>query len=291
MDNAQSSTLAKPVMWSASSWATWKQCPHKLFLREQKWSRPGEKRDSRMAVMAVPGLVVDRLFELWLHRREFTNATWLRDNFELVWQMVGEKTRPKWNSDEEHACIKGQTQRSVTVLYTLLHQHQLLNEQMGIQTEFHEEIAEGISVAGAIDLWTTRPDGAVVVVDFKNFASNSHRSVDQLHFYAMALKRLNGREPDEAGYVCFHPAYGGYRKVTLRECDRNKLLARIAKATTAKRAGEFPAKYSYVTCPRFCEVRFACDKFKAVLNRPCQEASQKNISTDDTTSAASDRHF
>jgi hypothetical protein len=273
---APSSKNEKHIMWSASSWATWKQCPHKLFLREQKWSRPGEKRDSRMAVMAVPGLVVDRLFELWLHRREFTNTAWLRENFDLVWEMVVGKARPKWSSEEERVCIKGQTQRSVTILYKLLHEHQLLNKEMGIQTEFHEPVAEGISVAGAIDLWTVRPNGAMVVLDFKNFGSNSHRSVDQLHFYAMALKRVFGREPEEAGYVCFHPAYAGYRKVALRQCDRNKLLSRIAKATIAKRSDEFPMKYSYVTCPRFCDVRFACEKFRSVASVRLQVAAAKN---------------
>ena len=249
-------------MWSASSWAMWKQCPHKLQLREQKWSTPRNKPDSRSAIWAVPGLVVDKLFQLWFYRREFYNKEWLQDNFDLVWEMTLDQKRPKWMDEDEHNYIRVRTQKSVAILYKLLHQHELLNEKIGIQTEFHEPISDGISIAGAIDLWSIRNDGKLVVVDFKNFGSNSHRSVDQLHFYAMALKRILGREPDEAGYVCFHPGYEGYRKAVLRPCDRNRLLARIKRATVEKQSGNCPAKYSFVTCPRFCEMRFQCTTFK-----------------------------
>ena len=160
----------------------------------------------------MPGLVIDKLFELWFFRREWENYEWLMDNFVLVWRMMQEQKKPKWNSQHEHDCIRRQTQSSIQILYRLLHQHDLLNDKMGVQTAFHESIAEGVSIPGAIDLWTVRKNGQLVCVDFKNFQSSTHRSVDQLHFYAIALKRVLGREPDEAGYVCFHPGYSGYRK-------------------------------------------------------------------------------
>jgi hypothetical protein len=258
----------KPLLWSATSWATWKQCPLKLRLREEKWSYPQASADGNcLSALAVPGLVIDRLFELWLHRREFDNIEWLHTNFEMLWALVESKSRVKWLRPIERERTYAQTKRSVNVLFELLHQHQLLNKEMGIQTEFHEKIGSEIVIAGAIDLWTIRRDGTLVVVDFKNFGSYGHRSVDQLHFYAIALKRILGREPDEGGYVCFHPAYRGYRKTELRQCDRNKLMVRLARATAARRAGEFPAKYNYIACPRYCEQRFRCELFKKVQNR------------------------
>jgi len=257
-----STPAPKPIMFSSSSWATFKSCPHRLWLREQKWSMPNQRPDCRLASLAVPGLVIDKLFELWLYRREFENYEWLTNNFSLVWRMMLEQKRPKWVSDHEHQCVRRQTQSSVQILYRLLHQHDLLNDQMGVQTAFHESVGDGVSIAGAIDLWCIRKDNTFVIVDFKNFQSGTRRSVDQLHFYAMALKRIVGREPDEAGYVCFHPGYSGYRKTVLRQCDRNKLLARLARAVQARREDKHPMRWNPVSCGRYCEQRFACEEFR-----------------------------
>lgn len=256
-----SNPAPKVTMWSASSWATWKTCPLKWKIKSEKWANPHTKSDTRMAVFAVPGLVVDRLFELWLHRRDFEDFEWFEDNFKTVWRLVESKYKPKWTNEDEVKSTKLQTWRSLRVLFDLLHKHELLNETMGIQTEYHELIDEGISIAGAIDLWTVRPDGKLIVVDFKNFGSNTHRSIDQLHFGAMALERILGSTPAEAAYVCFHPSYAGYRKVPLRAADRNKLMARLKRATKDRVTGKCPAKYSAYSCPRWCEVRFACDHF------------------------------
>ncbi|MCZ7645817.1 MAG: PD-(D/E)XK nuclease family protein [Planctomycetota bacterium] len=263
------------TMWSASSWATWKMCPFKWKLKAEKWGRPRSKTDTRMAVHAMPGLVVDRLFELWLHRREFQDFAWLEANFSMVWNLVESRQKPKWQHEAETAYVQRQTWRSVGILFDLLHKHRLLNAEMGIQTDYHEEIATGISIAGAIDLWTILPNGKLLVVDFKNAGSNSRRSVDQLHFGALALGRLLGREPDEAAYVCFHPQCAGYRKVILRDCDRKKLLARLARATEARKAGTCPAKYSAFSCPRWCEVRFACPTFLARIKSKNSSAEQR----------------
>jgi hypothetical protein len=249
------------TLWSASSWATWKQCPLKFRIKNARWENPEFRSDTRTAVMAVPGLVVDRLFELWLYRDDFEDLDWLKGNFAMVWAMIRDKRKPKWLNADEEERIRQQTQRSVLILFDLLHKHDLFGEKRGIQTDFHMKVSPRIAIAGAIDLWVIRRDGKLVVVDFKNFGSNSNRSIDQLHFYAMALEKLLGRIPEEAGYVCFHPAYAGHRNVVLRPCDRNKLMVRLERATEQRAAGFSAAKYNEFLCPRFCEVRFGCAEF------------------------------
>ena len=140
---------------------------------------------------------------------------------------------------------------------------------MKIQTDFHEMITDRIAFAGAIDLCTMRKDNTLVLVDFKNFMSARKRSADQLHIYAMAIEKMFGRTPDEAGYVCFNPEFPGYRIRMLRQCDRNKLLARLERATDDRIAGKFKVKYNYFTCPRYCEVRFGgCPAFKRFIKNP-----------------------
>jgi RecB family exonuclease len=233
----------------------------KFKIKAAKWTKPKTKPDRRTAVLAVPGLVIDTLFEMWLYRREFTNGDWLKDNYDMVWDMTVAKRRPKWSRPEEADRVRKQTFESIRILYQLLHKHDLLNEEMGIQTAFHELIADQIAIAGAMDLWTLRKDGTLVLVDFKNFCSPRPRSTDQLHFYAMALKQILGCEPDEAAYLGFHPDSPGYRHRKLRHCDRQKLLARMERATEARACGEFKAKYNGYSCPRFCEVRFGCPEF------------------------------
>ncbi len=220
-----------------------------------------------MATLAVPGLVIDKLFELWLYRAQFDDLDWLKRNFDMVWSMTADKQKPKWIDADHEAHIKHQTQRSVLVLFGLLHEHGLLGEKIGIQTEFHVTVADGISIAGAIDMWSITRDNRLIVVDFKNYGSASHRSVDQLHLYALALEKIMGRAPDEAGYVCFHPRFPGYRKTTLRPCDRNRLLARIRRATEERIIGKCKAKYNAFTCPRFCEVRNACPIYLEMTGR------------------------
>jgi hypothetical protein len=258
------------VMWSPSSWAAWKQCPMKWRIRADRWSHPETKTDKRIATLAVPGLVIDRLFELWLYRGEFEDRQWLHDHFNMVWRMIRAKRKPKWKNPSEETTLLKQTLQSVDILYGLLHRHHLLNaNHMKIQTEFHEMITGRIAIAGAIDLCTMRNNKTLVLVDFKNFQSAKKRSTDQLHIYAMAIEKMFGRTPDEAGYLCFHPAFPGYRIRMLRHCDRNKLMARLERATEARFQGRIQARYSYWYCPRYCECRFGCDAFlKACGARP-----------------------
>jgi hypothetical protein len=248
------------ITWSPSLWATWKKCPLKFKIRADMWTG-SPARSQRIPALAVPGLVIDRLFETWLRRGNYNDFSWLQGNYDDVFQQVELEGKPTWIAPEESPYIRRTTRSSVRILFDLLHTHQLLNPCMGIQTKFRESIADGINIVGAIDLWTIRKDGALVVVDFKNYGAKTHRSVDQLHFYALALQKLKGREPEEAGYLCFNPSSPGYRKSKLRLCDQKRLLARIGRANAALKGDEFKAKYNFMSCSRFCEVRFACPEF------------------------------
>jgi hypothetical protein len=255
-------TTPELCMWSPSSWASWKQCPQKWKIRADKWNNPHAKPDRRIAVIAIPGLVIDSLFEMWLHRGDYQDREWLDQNYDMVWRMVTAKRKPKWNRPEtEEATLLKETAKSVGILYDLLHQHRLLNKEMHIQNDFHEVIAPGISIAGAIDLWTFRDDGTLVLVDFKNARADKHRSIDQLHIYSLAIERSVGAEPDEVGYVCFSPEAPGYQRRELRQCDRQKLMARLERASQDRREGRCSAKYNSFYCPRYCEVRFGCPEF------------------------------
>ncbi len=249
-------------MWSPSSWATWKQCPAKFKIKSERWSNPERRTDSRIAVLAVPGLVIDQLFEMWLHRESFEDHEWLAANFDMTWNMVVSKRRPKWSSPAEEQDVLVQTHESVGILYNLMHEHDLFGEKRGIQEEFHLRLTDRFSIAGGIDYWCERRDGKLVLLDFKNFSSNRLRSTDQLHFYALALAKIFGREPDEAGYLCFNPKYSAYQRRELRRCDRQKLLSRLERATDARAAGRFEPKWSPFGCGQFCEVRFGCKLFR-----------------------------
>ena len=117
VEKKESNQSQEIITWSASSWEAWKRCPLKFKIRADKWSKPQMKRDRRSAVYAIPGLVVDKLFELWLHRGQYKDSKWLHENFEMVWNMMLANRKPKFKDDKECQELMKQVKASVTSLY------------------------------------------------------------------------------------------------------------------------------------------------------------------------------
>ncbi len=87
------------IIWSPSSWDLWKNCPAKYRIKKvERWLRPDLREDSQFAKLAIPGIVVDKMLQFWLHRNQFHDKCWLNQNLDMVWSMVESEIKPKWRN-------------------------------------------------------------------------------------------------------------------------------------------------------------------------------------------------
>ncbi|MFN0157080.1 MAG: PD-(D/E)XK nuclease family protein [Bacteroidota bacterium] len=260
------------IVWSPSSWALWKQCPAKYRIRHvEKYKRPGLKRDSGYMKLAVPGLVVDKLLQFWLYRKDFTNVDWLDDNFEMVWTMVENEVRPRWTSEAElNACIN-ETMDGLHIAVSMLKELHPEKYHLFPQPSFFEQVTDDFALVGTADLLMADDStNEAILIDFKNAHSRERMTKDQLVIYQIGLERSTQYTIRKGGYLLFNPRLKQWKWFYLVDRHREKLLTDLKDATEELSKGNFPYYWNHFNCTRFCDVRFSCEMFKQYTKRPQQ---------------------
>jgi hypothetical protein len=127
------------IIWSSSSWNLWKKCPAKYRIRKvERWLRPNLKEDTDFAKLSIPGLVVDRMLQFWLHRKRFNEQSWLTDNFEMVWSLVESEIHPLWKNDNEIGEVKAETLSGLFNAIRMLNEIELDKYHLRIQPSFFQ---------------------------------------------------------------------------------------------------------------------------------------------------------
>lgn len=265
------------IVWSPSSWALWKQCPAKYKIKKvERFQLHGLDKDKFLMRLAIPGLVVDRLLQFWLYRGKYSDTGWLADNFEMVWKMECQRHRPKWISDNEKMEIREESLKGLNNAVEMLLSLDLEKYDPIIQPSFYEKITEEFALTGAADLvLCDKKSGESVLIDFKNSHSRSKVTKDQLIIYQIGIERTYGIKIDRACYLLFNPRLKQWKCFNITLKHREALLEKISEATEKVNKGEFDYKWNYYSCPRFCDARFSCDKFKKLI--PNRKLSSEQV--------------
>lgn len=251
------------IVWSPSSYALWKQCPVKYKIKKiERWEKPSRKRDHYLMRLAVPGLVVDQLIQLWFHRSNFNDTSWLHDNFEMVWNKVISEIRPKWDSDEELLEKIEETKSGLTNAVKLLQPLKLYSNKAIVQPSFLEQITDLFSITGAADLiLTSMCDGTSIIVDLKNAYNRNKVTKEQLILYQIGIEKKYGLDISKVGYCLFNQRVNDWKWFKINEKHKTDLMLKLNDATDTVLLGEFKHNWNFYDCPRFCDARFGCDKF------------------------------
>ena len=261
------------IVWSPSSWALWKQCPTKYRIKKlERWNHPSRKRDNYLMNLAVPGLVVDQLVQLWLYRDQLDDLSWFDDNFEMVWNKVFHETHPKWKT--EAACEQSWNeaydglQNAVEMLKSLsLEKYDICPQYSFFETMPGQQFA----LTGATDLLLIWKDSIeAMLIDLKNAHYREKVTKDQLLLYQIGIEQATGLNIIKSGYLIFHRKVNDWKWLTIREHHKEALLSKLADATEQVSRGEFEYKWSYYSCPRYCDARFGCLSFQKLIGKKSQ---------------------
>jgi hypothetical protein len=256
------------ILWSPSSWSIWKECPRKYQLRKlERVQTPFADRDPVLANLSVPGLFVDKMLQLWLHRREFSDTGWLRDNSEMIWRLVSSEAKPKWSGTTEEESIRQEATAGLTNAVKMLQELFLEDDELLVQPGFMERITPDFGITGAADLLVVRSDHDSVLIDFKNAHRRERMTRDQLVIYQVGLGRKLGIRIDRAGYLLFNPRLQAWKWFRISRSQEEKYMQRLAEATKGLKAGRFEPNWNHFTCIRFCDVRYSCEIFQRLVGR------------------------
>ena len=254
--------------WSPSSWELWKQCPAKYRIKRLTFgSRPYPKEDRSLAKLAVPGLVVDRLLQLWLCRQQFDDTAWLDDNFEMIWNLVPQEHQPKWASSEEMELSRLETIGGMKIAVAMLSEFDLSDYSILTQPSFREQITSEFSIAGSADLLlVNKASNEATLIDFKNAHSRERMTKDQLLIYQIGLTNMFTLFK-RCGYLLFNPRVQEWKWFTFTPDHKAALIEKLSQATRHVERQEFDYNWNLFSCTRFCEVRFACEKFQQLIGK------------------------
>lgn len=252
------------VIWSPTSWSLWKSCPAKYRIKHvERWQHREEPRDQEFAKLAIPGLVVDKLLQFWLHRRQFEDILWPIDNFSMVWSLVEAEIQPQWIGNVERESVSKETRQGLDTALRMLSAIALDNYSLTTQASFFTRINESFGLVGSADLLLVdKKTNEGTLIDFKNAHSRQRMTKDQLVIYQMGLEATRGIRIKKGGYLLFNPRLEEWKWFDLHDGFRKRLLTRLSDATKQVQSGEFPFKWNYFSCSRFCDVRFLCDVYK-----------------------------
>lgn len=256
------------ILWSASSWSLWKECPRKYQLRKiGRTMSPFVDRDPVLACLSVPGLFVDKMLQLWLHRGVFGDTAWLQENAEMVWRMVSSETKPKWSSALEESRIKKEAMSGLRTATKLVMELLREDDELLVQPGFMEQLSEDFGITGAADLLIVRRNSGSVLIDFKNAHRRERMTRDQLVIYQVGLTRKLGIKLDRAGYLLFNPRLECWKWFRISPAQEEKYLRRLEMATREVKAGCFEPRWNHFTCMRFCDVRFSCEVYQGIVGK------------------------
>lgn len=225
--------------------------------------------------LAVPGLVVDKLLQFWIYRKEFTSVEWLAENFDMVWAMVENEVRPQWASEEELSTTIKETMDGLHTAVTML--RELHPERFNLipQPSFFEQVTDEFALTGSADLlMADESTKEAILIDFKNAHSRERMTKDQLVIYQIGLERSTQYTIRKGGYLLFNPRLRQWKWFDLVPRHREKLLVTLRDATDELLKGEFPFHWNHYSCTRFCDVRFACDMFQHHIGKHIEEGSE-----------------
>lgn len=257
------------VVWSPSSWSLWKSCPAKYRIKKvERWRRPDLREDTEFVKLTIPGIVVDKMLQLWLHRNQFSNKTWLDDNFDMVWAMVNSEVKPTWSSAEEVRRIKDESIKGLFTAVRLLDELHLEKFELYIQPSFFEKMTEEFSITGAADLLLIEKGTTNgLLLDFKNAHRRQNVTKDQLILYKLGLTRTMPLNITKAGYLMFNPRLEQWKWFKMHKVFEDQLLEKLSLATQAVNQRQFDYRWNYFTCARFCDVRFSCEMFQQLMGK------------------------
>jgi hypothetical protein len=255
-------------IWSPTSWSLWKECPRKYQLRKlERVQTPFTDRDPVLANLSIPGLFVDRMLQLWLHRREFEDLDWLQENSEMIWRMISSEAVPRWSSASEEETIKHEAMAGLATAVRMLRELLLEDDKLLIQPGFMERTTPDFGITGAGDLLIVRADTSATLIDFKNAHRRERMTRDQLVIYQVGLGRKLGIKIDRAGYLLYNPRLECWKWFRISPAQEEKYMRRLAEATEAVKAGRFEPRWNHFTCVRFCDVRFSCEVFQRLVGK------------------------
>ena len=256
------------VIWSASTWNLWKQCPTKFRIKKiEKWQHPELKEDQTYAKLAVPGLVVDRMLQFWIHRNQFDDKEWLDDNFKMFWRMVLNDVKPKW-CESEAIAIEEETKLGLRTAIHMLEELDLSQYTLLVQPNFFEKVTDDYAIAGAADLLLVERDSTnAILIDFKNSHTRERLTKDQLLFYQIGLKKCLPYSIVKSGFLMFNTRVEDWKWFKLDERHELKLIDKLSEATAKVVKEEFDYRWNHFSCVRYCEVRFGCPMFQKLLGR------------------------
>jgi len=257
------------MIWSPSSWSLWKQCPAKYRIGHiERYEHLDEERDTAYAKLAVPGLVVDKLLELWLHRGEFQDINWPKAQFRMAWSMMESEKQVGWNSDEERLAVVTETKMGLATALTMLSTLELEKYQLFPQASFFQKITKEFAITGRADLLMVDPKNSEgTLIDFKNAHSRQRMTKDQLVIYQMGLEQAKGIKIKRGGYLLFNPRLEAWKWFTLHDGFKQRYLMRLLEATEDVQRGDFPYNWNQFTCVRFCDVRYSCELFRKLIKQ------------------------
>ena len=238
------------ITWSPSSWTLWKECPHKYYLRkiDRKEQRFAE-RDPALAKLAVPGLFVDRMLQLWLYRNSLHDKDWLQDNMRMVWSMVCNEMNPKWASTEEEAETRDEATQGLQTAVEMLSELRPDRYDLLIQPSFLEQISRNLGITGAADLLLVERDRqAGLLIDFKNAHRRERMTRDQLIIYQIGLTRKLSVKVERAGYLLYNPRLQQWKWFKISTAQEEKLLVKLEEATEDVEAARFEPRWNHFTC-------------------------------------------
>ena len=252
------------IVWSPSSWALWKQCPAKYRIKKvERWQHPGLGPDPAFIKLAVPGLVVDRLLQFWIYRGEYESTQWIEENFDFVWDMVQQQNNPVWDNQTETVETQEESLKGLLTAVRMLQELGLHRYQLIAQPRMFEQIDPAYAITGSADLLMLDYDGDEhILIDFKNAHTRERTTKDQLLIYMMGLERSLDITIGKAGYLLFNPRLEQWKWISMNPVHRERLKERMAEATSLAESGQFAFKYNYYSCSRFCDARFACERYK-----------------------------
>jgi DNA helicase II / ATP-dependent DNA helicase PcrA len=235
--------------FSASSLGCYADCPLRFKFEHLLGvpARPGARAGLGSAVHAA----IEALSKDLLRGVE-------RDRNEAVAVLEGCWQSSAYASEQHEA---GDWRTAVALLDTYLAwQAANRNEIVDVERRFSFPY-EDRPVRGSIDRIERRPDGHLVVVDFKTGALSSAPTIGtvqtevQLNLYALAVAEEFGEFPTEAAYLYLRePRYVPYRPTGP---SMGAFLERLSGLVNGVLAAEFPARPSRESC-RSCAYRELC---------------------------------
>lgn len=258
------------IVWSPSSWALWKQCPMKYKIKKiNRWTEPKRKKDHFLMNLAVPGLVVDRLIQLWFYRNKLEDCIWFEDSFEMIWNEVYHQTHPRWENDTQLNNARNETWEGLKNCVEMLYSLDLPTYSIFPQVSFFEPIEDKpFALTGAADLLlVSKQNDTAILIDLKNAHYREKVTKDQLIIYKLGIEQSWGIHINQVGYLLFNPRVKDWKWFTISPAIQNKLINNIAKATLQVQNEEFDYKWNFYGCPRFCDARFSCDKFQKLIEK------------------------